>query len=199
MKVYTLFNPILYGYKEYRLRGDDFYKLLALCNQYCATLSLEFTPSSLRYYDVFRNHRILKPKEIPYSGTYAYRGYPYTEQALTVATAEENNVGIQYFRICPELLEGMMKISDDLFEWCTPFGYNNPQDPTFYRSDGSVFLSTTAHEEECTLIPRENENISDVLASGPWVVRGELTRRGQFVCYDFGEDFRIKCQEIGLV
>jgi hypothetical protein len=53
-----------------------------------------------------------------------------------------------------------------MFAWT---GYIMPEDPTFYRPDGSIFFKSTTHEGELTLMPRGDEDVSNVLSSGRWI------------------------------
>lgn len=196
MNVYKFYNPSLFGYQDFPIQGSLFNELLDLCSQYCCTLSLQFYSRDVRLYEAFLNYRIPKPKEIPFTGK-GDEGDFYDECSESGSTPE-----IMYFRVCSKILRLMHMVSDNLFEWCAPvdyFGHNNPENPTFYREDGSVFFTAITHEEECSLMPRCYENVSHILNSAPWVIAGELHQNGTFAKWDFSKELILKYKEFGLV
>ena len=67
------------------------------------------------------------------------------------------------------MLRIILRISDNLFGYIDGWGYTNPEDPTFYRSDGSVFLKSEIHEGEVWLMPRNNEDVSQIVADSNWI------------------------------
>ena len=48
------------------------------------------------------------------------------------------------------------------------WGLKNPEDPAFYRKDGTPFFSTTIHEGYFTINADENEDISEILSKRDW-------------------------------
>lgn len=56
-------------------------------------------------------------------------------------------------------------------------GFKNPEDPVFYRDDGSVFFSSIIHDGKCFLFPTDSENISDIVSSDHWVHKNESTTK----------------------
>lgn len=83
--------------------------------------------------------------------------------------AKKNINSESVYYACEEIYSVMLSWADDLFDLCTTKNHVFPEDPAFYRSDGSVFFDSIIHEGECSLYPRNSEDISKVLAHGHWL------------------------------
>ncbi|MBE6625537.1 MAG: hypothetical protein E7622_07885 [Ruminococcaceae bacterium] len=62
-----------------------------------------------------------------------------------------------------------MKITDSIFKWIDGWGFKNPEDPCFYRDDGSAFFTSVIHEGVVKLTPRENEDVSKIISNPLWI------------------------------
>jgi len=71
--------------------------------------------------------------------------------------------------MCPELCELLLKITDSIFKWIDGWGFKNPEDPCFYRDDGSAFFTSVIHEGVVKLTPRENEDVSKIISNPLWI------------------------------
>ena len=60
--------------------------------------------------------------------------------------------------------ELLNSISDDLRDFVNCWGINNPEDPSFYREDGTVFFCSTVHECIFDISIDPNEDVSDLLS-----------------------------------
>lgn len=149
----------------YDISGNDLIELLDTCCQYCTTLSLRITGSEIIYAEGLEKFRIPKDDKI----TFVYEQY-------YPGMAAEEQPHVRYYRLCPELCDLLYKMADSIFEWINGFGFNNPEDPVFYRADGSLFFYSEIHEGECLLFPREGENVSRILSKEHWV---EIDADGQ--------------------
>lgn len=82
---------------------------------------------------------------------------------------------LDHFAICDDIAvlpctettrEYLLNRTNDLFEWID--WYNNPEDLTFYRQDGSMFFWSLIHEGECCLIDRPEEDVSAIVKNPYW-------------------------------
>ncbi len=88
---------------------------------------------------------------------------------------------MRYYRLCPRLCEILICSAKSIFEWYQIIGeYNNPENPTFYRPDGSVFLESNIHEGELILYVNEDEDVSEVVSLPGW----SAVSRRYFLRYD---------------
>lgn len=138
---------------EYDICGQEYKTLVEICCKYCKTMSLRICKDSIDYVDDLEVFRCEKPDNIDF--------FHYT----TSLDAEDC---IRYYRICHELKDLLEKASDSIMNWVSTWGYKNPEDPVFYREDGSVFFSSITHEGECILYPREDEDVRDIISNPNW-------------------------------
>lgn len=73
------------------------------------------------------------------------------------------------YAACEELHQVMLTWCDDLFSLDAYGEPPLPEDPMFFREDGSVFFSSIIHEGECSLYPRTDESIEDILSWRHWL------------------------------
>ena len=93
-----------------------------------------------------------------------------------------------YYRVCDKLCDILLKTTNHIFSWLNGWGYENPEDPTFYREDGSLFFTSTIHEGECTLFVRD-EDVSEILANKLWI---KGTGHGNHIDFQASEYFENK-------
>ena len=153
-------------YPDEDIAGDAFCSLLDRCCQYCEFMSLRF-PLDCELpekYAALDDYEIPMPRSIVVSDCYP-KG--------VVSDRNENDEPIDYlrfFRVCPELIELMLTLSDHASGWMNhrlqARSTCRPGAPAFYRGDGSVFFSITQYG--CILTPRQNEDMSDIISSQGW-------------------------------
>ena len=149
MRIYKYYNYDIYDLtseEEIDLNGDTYYKLIKLCCEKCNVLSFSIE---------FPN--ICSPKMKNNLKKYEIQN-PYD-------TDSDEDSSVHYYRVCPELCQLLIESVSSMFAW---IGYIMPEDPTFYRPDGSIFFTSTTHEGELTLMPRGDEDISEILSGNNW-------------------------------
>ena len=164
MTVYKFFDTDSTGQKEYDIAGSHYRILLKTCFAYCNTFSvmINYTVRAcVSVFDGIEEYRLPITKNI----TRAYRHYGDFSENKHKNGAYE----IRHYKLCPETQKILIDITDSIFKWIYGWGYSNPEDPAFYRADGSVFFCSTIHEGECTLLVNEGENIADIVSCGPWI------------------------------
>ena len=160
MKMYSFYATDLTGHAEYDIRGEAYRKLMETCCRYSSVLSLNFTRTDLAATKLLNDLEIKKPANIP-SGFCRYNCLD----------------SMHFFRVCPELCEILIHTVGGIFEWLNGWGFKNPDDPTFFRSDGTIFFASEIHEGVCIIVPREGEDVEDVLSSSNWMI-GDPWERG---------------------
>lgn len=153
---YAFFNrDYILNCGEQNFSPAHFSAVLSLCRRYCLGFSLTVPQGESPLVEALRPYRT--EPVLPAPGV---TGYCYTLCRDTAAILE-NQVS-DFF--------GFQSRGETLM----------PEDPTFYRADGSIFLDCCAHEGEVFLYPEPREDISSVLAYGGWIemVGGTVTSRG---------------------
>ena len=150
MTEYRFYDTDDYGQAEYDITGDHYLTLIESCFKYCSVFCLRIhddrtvLPSELEKYRV----------DFDENFSNAYKHY--------------FNSDIRCYRVCDETKKLFLTIADSIFKWIYAWGYTNPEDPAFFRSDGSIFFYSVIHEGECILLPRDCENVCDILSYGNW-------------------------------
>lgn len=156
MKVYAFYDTDIYGNEEYDIRGDRYKELLRICCRNSSVLCLKYLYPDLVAADILKAFEIPKPKNI------------------TVFSNSSSYCCVKFYRVCPELCDAMIGIADGIFEWLCGWGFRNPDDPTFYRSDGTVFFVSEIHSGVCAIMPREDECLEDILQVAPWLSGNDI-------------------------
>lgn len=145
-------TDMYYGHEEYDIRGEAYKTLMRTCCQFSSVLSLKFMHPNIAAISKLHPFEIRKPDNIP------------ENEALQNCYWD-----IRYYRACPALCDILISIADGIFEWLHGWGFKNPDDPIFYRSDGSVFFGSEIHEGVCVFNPKYGENVDDLLACVDWL------------------------------
>ena len=69
----------------------------------------------------------------------------------------------RYYRVCPEIKQWMLESVGGMFEWIDGWDYKNPEDPYFYREDGSVLFFSSIHDGELEVRYRDDEDVTGLL------------------------------------
>ena len=152
MKKYVFYDTDIDGNEEYDIRGEAYRKLISTCCRYSAVLYLKHTRPDLKAIGQLKDFEIIKPQNIPEDPE---RIGPYCDK--------------RYYSVRPELCDVLLNIADGIFEWLNGWGFKNPDDPIFYRSDGTVFFTSSIHEGVCAMMPRENEDVEELLQAVKWL------------------------------
>ena len=133
--------------------GEEYRALIRTCCTYGAFMSL------LYYAPNPRVAALLAPFEVERQSY--FKAFP-PEDYL-----REQKYALRFYRICPELCETILSISDHIFEWFH-IESDLPDDPVFYREDGSVFFYCEIHEGYLKLFPTESEDVSNIISNPAW-------------------------------
>ena len=155
MKEYKFFDTDATGKEDYDIFGNDYQNLINICCKYCTTISFRIKNLEIACLAELSKFNIPKQKNILYVYNHYYDN-------------NESQTDVKYYRICPDLNQILLKTTDSLFNWIYGWGFENPEDPVFYRKDGSVFFSSLIHEGECSLFPQKGEDISSIISTGLW-------------------------------
>jgi len=156
MKEYIFYDTDDTGFEEYDICGEDYRRLIETCCKYSSYFSVFHSASQpekvLPLLTQLEPYEIPKPASVPNM---------YTHYEYVSGTAH-------YYRVCPELCEVLMNSVVSLFDWIPIRGFQNPEDPAFYRKNGTPFFSSTIHEGCCILTPYWDENVESIISAGPW-------------------------------
>ncbi|MBQ6825743.1 MAG: hypothetical protein IJP34_03675 [Clostridia bacterium] len=152
MLIYNFYDTDSSGMAEYNICNEDYKVLLEICFKYCKTMSLIITNNNSKLLKKIEKFQIEKSENI----IYKFNHY-------------DNNVLIKYYQTCSELLEVLLNTTDNIFSWINGWGYDNPEDITFYRDDGSVFFTSIIHNGKCSLFVRKNEDVSLIIKNKLWI------------------------------
>ena len=165
---YRFYDTDSTGNAEYDISGNDYFKLIDVCCKYCSVVSFKIGNKSsecLEYLNPF-----LVKKDIK------------------VNTGNKNQRDeIRFYSVCDEMCKFLKEVSSSIFSWL--YYIINLEDLTFYREDGSVFFESSTHDGICDLIPKEDEDISEIISKGDWVENPKP------IIFDFSEPTK-KFEEI---
>lgn len=140
---------------EQNFSGEHFSAVLLLCHQYCNWFSLAVTDET---------HPVLQE----------------LRTFLVPPSKADDEKGKKYFILCKDTIHILEKHFSDFFEFQSNGDELVPEDPVFYRADGSTFLECCAHEGEVFLYPRQQEDVFSILSYGGWIemVGGSVSNLG---------------------
>ena len=148
--VYKFYDTDKEGLKEYDISGKNYEELMKACCKFSKFFSVIVADDSLNLISELKKYEIEKEESI----IFCYDHYVEPK--------------IKYFEVCDGLCETILAHTDSIFCWINGWNSKNPEDPAFYREDGTVFFSSTIHDGECTLSIRD-EDISLIVNKDNWV------------------------------
>lgn len=148
---YRFFDSDESGFEERDISGADLDELLDVCFKYSEYVSFAVFNNKVNGFDKLNRFRIKKPEQI------------------SICSNVSPQYQIQYFRLHPELKCILKEISDGIFGFVYSWGFNNPEDPYFYRADGSIFFKSEIHEGEILLSPKDIEDVSSIVSKPNWI------------------------------
>ena len=128
------------------IEGKAFQVLLDLCFRYSKYVSFLTTEADFKKYPNLKSF-LVDEKNMLFEVYNKHLRY-------------SENASVSFFYCTKECQNVIFGISKDLWAFIYGWGFSNPEDPTFYRSDGSVFFSSQIHEGHAAFYPREDEDIS---------------------------------------
>lgn len=142
--------------------GDEYKQLIDICFKYCKTVAFKIAPKQdisickeMQKFIVAKNERI----------TYNF----YQTTYIDVENGEGTESQTVFYELTPELCNVMKNSVNSIFEWIYGRGFKNPEDPVFFREDGSVFFSSVIHDGELFIYPREDEDVQSFLEKNNWI------------------------------
>ena len=148
-------------YAEYDIIGYKYEQLIKTCCKYCCYLSL-----------TFMNENVLLIKELePYSVCGDCLGFDYS---VNYSNGFGTKPFKKYYKVSKEVCDILIKHTDRIFSWIGNSEYNNPEDPTFYRADGTLFFYSVIHEGVCVISPNSDENIDYIISDPLWIPKSKL-------------------------
>ena len=144
---------------EYDILGQDYLDLLSLCFQHCSSFTARYAVSVYYRVDI---PQYLQKFRIPLTvkNTAVYKWYGYSSESC------ENEVA--HFSLSAEVMDFLVKRTDDFFRWIANSECQNLEDLAFFRKDGSVFLHSSTHNGVCILEPLDTEDVSRVISKPGW-------------------------------
>ena len=128
------------------IEGKAFEVLLDLCFRYSKYVSFLTTETDFKKYPNL-NSFLVDEKNMLFEVYNKHLCY-------------SDNASVSFFYCTKECQNVILRISKNLWAFIHGWGFSNPEDPTFYRYDGSVFFSSQIHEGYGTFYPRKGEDIS---------------------------------------
>ena len=162
MEKYTFYDTDPTGHEEYDISGEQYHALLQACFKYSDSFSIILSPSCKADLSKWENYRI--PVEAYVKAVYSHYGDANTGDADKIGDYE-----IRQYKLCPELCRSIAQHTDSLFSWICGWEFDNPDDPAFFREDGSVFFTSTIHEGECVLYLKANETLARNSLDDKWI------------------------------
>lgn len=161
---YIFYDSDVSGNDAYDIQDSAYKELLNTCLKYCTSVSFCFRKAGFPLYwnNQMENYRIPVTQNVRLA--YKHYGFSVWDTGFVDKYYE-----IHHYRLCEEVLQLIIQMSNSVFSWVSNNEHRKPDDPIFYRSDGSIFFSSTIHEGYCCLTPKNGEDISNVLATGNWV------------------------------
>ena len=152
MAEYRFYDTDIIGFTEYDIAGKEYETLIGKCFAYCTSFSF-----------YVRSTEAVVPGELE-----PYR-LPLTPSIKAYYQHYGDGGQIHHYRLSQYNRGSIHSVADSIFKWIDGWGYHNPEDPVFYRSDGSIFLASCIHEGCISLFPRAGEEVSDIITNPPWL------------------------------
>lgn len=162
MNKYFFFDNDLDGTCNNDIKDNNYILLMLRCFKYCSTVSFRIHPDVSICSEL---NRFIVPTTTPVFKLYQSMG----ESCVRTATGLVPFTIVQY-ELSEPVREFILSASNSIWGWIKNFNYDNPEDISFFRPDGTVFLQTCTHDGECALTPLEHEDVDDIILGNAWVV-----------------------------
>ena len=145
-----------YTDEEFDLCGVAYKALIDFCFLYSKTVSfMDFYSNTIPSW--LKKYEIDQPKEITVS---------YFD--LGIGKKDQSELNLHFYRACPEIHKWMLESANGIFEWLNGRGFHNPENPIFYREDGSIVFCSVIHDGELFVQYRKDEDVLSMISSAPW-------------------------------
>ena len=163
MKKYRFFDTDISGREEFDITGIQYINLLETCFLYCDTVAMCLSPQFEKDLSFLQKYRVAITPTIK-------QQFCHYGKFLSGDTDPCTNYTIVQYSLTAKVKEYILECTNAMFKWTYAWGYKNPDDVTFFRSDGTVFFSSIIHEGECTLYVKEYEDVSKITNDNRWIV-----------------------------
>ena len=157
MALYKFYDTDEAGSQVYDIRGARYQQLLEACFRHCTSVSLCVHADA--NVDLLSIEPYCLPVTPQVKAQYGHYGS---------APAESSAYRIVHYVLAPEVKRFLKTRAEGIFQWTYAWENENPDDPAFFRPDGTVFFSSVIRDGVCTLYPREGEDISLILSDPRW-------------------------------
>ena len=162
---YVFFDTdLLTGNEDYDIVGADYAELIQTCFRYSEYFSVWFSPH-------VQWAEKLKPYEITVDPACFEYAPPRDSKPSHIADIV---IYLHFYRICPELYTILTDNIHSIWEWIDGWDFKNPENPHFYRADGTCFFMCNTHDGECFFYAREDEDVSVVVNKEHWYREQDL-------------------------
>ncbi|MBQ7160614.1 MAG: hypothetical protein IJR90_02790 [Clostridia bacterium] len=151
------------GEAEYDISGEEYRLLLETCFKYGEYFSFRYfedrvnVPAGILRYAV-------SAKEANINCVFSTRKL---ENESGTAVCDQT----VFLRLTDEVKKWILSVTDSIFKWIDGWGNKNPEDPMFYRADGSVLFESVIHDGVIHFNASENENLSAILSDPLWTIK----------------------------
>lgn len=139
---------------EIPLSENSFLLLMDICFKYAEMFDMYFSSKTYQMFPELEKFQIKEIKTTRNLSAEEMMYYPYLYK--------------RYFECNESSKKALLNISKNLWSFLDAWGYENPENLEFVRSDGSCFFSAIIHEGEARFFPRPGEEISDFLDQVHW-------------------------------
>ncbi len=148
MHCYRFYDSDIKGNANYDIAGNEYIELIDFCCQNACVLSFSYPKESEKRFKQIKNFKIRTEE------SYSLQGY--------------NN---SYYKICLEVSGFLKNNSRSFFDWvCWKNGEfrTMAENLVFFRTDGTILLSSDTHNGKITLRPRD-EDVSKIVSNPLWI------------------------------
>lgn len=149
MEYYRFYDTDLDGNEEYDISGEQYKELIRVCCKHSKYMSFIVYDKGVSGYNELCKYKVKSIECTPedkYSRKYE----------------------IIYCRICTGLQNFLTNNVNSIFEWIYGRENFNPENPMFFREDGTIFFSSSIHDGIITLRPRD-EDVSRIVCNPLWI------------------------------
>lgn len=170
MKIYKFFDWDPKTDQEYDLSGREYNDLIEVCFKYSSVMSFTSCGADIDLLQIIEKYHISRPDNIKINNSiYGYGDFT------------DKQIGLNFYRLCPNLMDVLLSHTNGIFEWIHGWGFNNPENPVFYRENGSIFFSSLIHEGEITLTVNDGEDVSKITMINGWKKVSDFSNHGYSV------------------
>lgn len=167
---YYFYDSNCYTGEDLYLRGKAYSSLIDFCFAHSQTISFSISKrQEIQHEKWLEQFRIERPTEIICNDDLQWITNP-------------NDNELRFYKACSQIHQWMLSYTDNMFEWIDGWGYHNPENPSFYRADGSLLLLSVIHEGElrANINGEEELNFSSVRTLARWVDKCERAYPSMF-------------------